>query len=105
MRRLEVPAVSLTGLPVPFRDEWPWSPLKSKPRLMPSWEPPAPLSFAHTQEEKPLKLFKIVTALSLFAAACLGSAIAADISGAGATFPYPIYAKWADAYKKETGDG
>jgi len=28
---------------------------------------------------------------------------AADISGAGATFPYPIYAKWADAYKKETG--
>jgi phosphate transport system substrate-binding protein len=30
---------------------------------------------------------------------------AADISGAGATFPYPIYAKWADAYKKETGNG
>ncbi len=33
------------------------------------------------------------------------SASAADISGAGATFPYPIYAKWADAYKKETGVG
>jgi phosphate transport system substrate-binding protein len=30
---------------------------------------------------------------------------AADISGAGATFPYPLYAKWADAYKKETGIG
>jgi phosphate transport system substrate-binding protein len=30
---------------------------------------------------------------------------AADISGAGATFPYPIYAKWADAYKKATGNG
>jgi phosphate transport system substrate-binding protein len=30
---------------------------------------------------------------------------AADISGAGATFPYPIYAKWADAYKKETNVG
>jgi phosphate transport system substrate-binding protein len=30
---------------------------------------------------------------------------AADLSGAGATFPYPIYAKWADAYKKETGNG
>src|SRR3954471_6830441 len=30
---------------------------------------------------------------------------AADISGAGATFPYPVYAKWADAYKKETGIG
>ena len=31
------------------------------------------------------------------------AAYAADISGAGATFPYPIYAKWADTYKKETG--
>jgi phosphate transport system substrate-binding protein len=33
------------------------------------------------------------------------TANAADISGAGATFPYPIYAKWADAYKKLTGVG
>ncbi|MGO9942875.1 MAG: phosphate ABC transporter substrate-binding protein PstS [Rhodoblastus sp.] len=33
------------------------------------------------------------------------AAIAADVSGAGATFPYPIYAKWADSYKKETGFG
>jgi phosphate transport system substrate-binding protein len=33
------------------------------------------------------------------------AAYAADISGAGATFPYPIYAKWADTYKKETGVG
>ena len=33
------------------------------------------------------------------------TAQAVDISGAGATFPYPIYAKWADAYKKETGVG
>jgi phosphate transport system substrate-binding protein len=33
------------------------------------------------------------------------TACAADISGAGATFPYPVYAKWADAYKKETGIG
>src|SRR5215510_190567 len=32
-------------------------------------------------------------------------ATAADISGAGATFPYPVYAKWADAYKKVTGNG
>ena len=43
------------------------------------------------------------------AAAVLGAmvvpAAAVDISGAGATFPYPIYAKWADAYKKETGVG
>src|SRR2546427_11011689 len=39
------------------------------------------------------------------AAACAGQALAADITGAGAPFPYPIYAKWADAYKKETGVG
>ena len=31
------------------------------------------------------------------------SAFAADITGAGATFPFPVYSKWADAYKKETG--
>ncbi len=34
-----------------------------------------------------------------------GSAFAADITGAGATFPYPIYAKWAEAYKTQTGTG
>ncbi|WP_205909101.1 phosphate ABC transporter substrate-binding protein PstS [Rhizobium sp. 24NR] len=39
------------------------------------------------------------------AAAFVPAAHAADISGAGATFPYPIYAKWADSYKKETGNG
>src|ERR1700719_132888 len=32
-----------------------------------------------------------------------GAAHAAEISGAGATFPYPIYAKWAEAYKAKTG--
>ncbi len=47
----------------------------------------------------------------LFAAAVMlgpaiaGPAVAGDISGAGATFPYPIYAKWADTYKTETGVG
>src|SRR6516165_6751455 len=35
----------------------------------------------------------------------LNSAVAADITGAGATFPYPIYAKWAEAYKQKTGVG
>jgi phosphate transport system substrate-binding protein len=47
--------------------------------------------------------------IAFAAAACLGLAAGAvaanDISGAGATFPYPIYAKWADAYKKLTGIG
>ena len=40
-----------------------------------------------------------------FLAATILAAAALDISGAGATFPYPIYAKWADAYRKETGVG
>jgi phosphate transport system substrate-binding protein len=39
------------------------------------------------------------------AVSCSLAASASDISGAGATFPYPIYAKWADAYKKLTGVG
>ena len=34
-----------------------------------------------------------------------GSAAATDITGAGATFPYPIYAKWAEAYKAKTNIG
>ena len=38
-------------------------------------------------------------------AVSIGASYALDISGAGATFPYPIYAKWAEAYKKETGNG
>jgi phosphate transport system substrate-binding protein len=45
-------------------------------------------------------------ALALGSAAFVaGAAVAADltISGAGATFPYPIYAKWADLYEKQTG--
>jgi phosphate transport system substrate-binding protein len=44
----------------------------------------------------------------LLAAWALLSGVAAqadDISGAGATFPYPIYSKWADAYKQQTGVG
>jgi phosphate transport system substrate-binding protein len=44
-------------------------------------------------------------AVALFAALAWTSARAADISGAGATFPYPIYSKWADAYKTQTGIG
>ena len=47
--------------------------------------------------------------VSLCAAALVGllgtAAWAADISGAGATFPAPVYAKWAETYKKETNVG
>jgi phosphate transport system substrate-binding protein len=46
---------------------------------------------------------KTIVAVGLVAAST--SAFAADITGAGATFPFPIYSKWADAYKKETGNG
>jgi len=51
---------------------------------------------------KPLNL---AIAAGFAAALAVSTADAADISGAGATFPYPIYAKWADAYKTETGIG
>jgi phosphate transport system substrate-binding protein len=30
--------------------------------------------------------------------------VAADITGAGATFPYAVYTKWAEAYKAATGN-
>lgn len=49
-------------------------------------------------------LLKTVTAAAL-ATMAITPAFAADITGAGATFPFPIYAKWAEAYKKETGVG
>lgn len=49
--------------------------------------------------------FTTIIAASFALAASLTSAKAADISGAGASFPTPIYAKWADAYKKQTGIG
>ncbi len=45
--------------------------------------------------------------LALAGAVALSAAVlpaaAAEISGAGATFPYPIYAKWAEAYQKTSG--
>src|SRR5215510_9559666 len=51
-----------------------------------------------------MKSWTLLIAAGALAAATLPAA-ALDISGAGATFPYPIYAKWADAYMKETGIG
>jgi phosphate transport system substrate-binding protein len=50
-----------------------------------------------------LRLFRPLMTAGFIAATAVGPVIAIDISGAGATFPYPIYAKWAEAYKKETG--
>jgi phosphate transport system substrate-binding protein len=51
-----------------------------------------------------VNFLKTTLAAGLVAATAF-SAQAADITGAGATFPFPIYSKWADAYKKETGNG
>ena len=50
-----------------------------------------------------MNFIKTIVAAGLVAAST--SAFAADITGAGSTFPFPIYSKWADAYKKETGNG
>ena len=52
-----------------------------------------------------LKKALAVAALSFTTASFAPVAFAADITGAGATFPYPIYAKWAEAYKARTGTG
>src|SRR5262245_14660857 len=53
---------------------------------------------------EPVNFLKTTLAAGLVAATAF-SAQAADITGAGATFPFPIYSKWADAYKKETSNG
>lgn len=37
------------------------------------------------------------------ALSALGTALAADLTGAGTSFPYPIYARWGDDYRLETG--
>ena len=50
-----------------------------------------------------MNFMKAIVAAGLVAAST--SAFAADITGAGATFPFPLYSKWADAYKRETGNG
>ena len=52
-----------------------------------------------------LKKALAVAALSITTASFAPAAFAADITGAGATFPFPIYAKWAEAYKARTGTG
>src|SRR5436309_6565743 len=52
-----------------------------------------------------LKRFSSLALAGMIGAVGMLPAAALDISGAGATFPYPIYAKWADVYKKTTGNG
>jgi phosphate transport system substrate-binding protein len=50
-----------------------------------------------------MNFIKAIVAAGLIAGST--SAYAADITGAGSTFIYPVLSKWADAYKKETGNG
>jgi phosphate transport system substrate-binding protein len=47
----------------------------------------------------PIRSVALVCSLSAFATA----SHAQDVTGAGATFPAPLYAKWADAYNKASG--
>ena len=52
------------------------------------------------------KLKQLIIGITAATAVVYASASqATDITGAGATFPYPVYAKWADAYKTQTGIG
>jgi phosphate transport system substrate-binding protein len=53
--------------------------------------------------ETSMNFLKTLVAAGLVAAST--SACAADITGAGSTFIYPVLSKWADAYKKESGNG
>jgi len=50
-----------------------------------------------------MNFVKTIVAAGLVAAST--SAYAADITGAGSTFIFPVLSKWADAYKKESGNG
>ena len=49
------------------------------------------------------RLLGLAAGIALACAAT--NALAVDLTGAGATFPYPIYSKWAEAYKAKTGVG
>src|SRR3954452_9261077 len=50
-----------------------------------------------------MQFFRTLTAAGFIAAAATAPLAAAELSGAGSSFAYPIYAKWIEAYKKETG--
>ena len=55
-----------------------------------------------------MRMKQLLTSFVVGASAAMAfstAAFAADMTGAGATFPYPIYAKWTEAYKASTGNG
>jgi phosphate transport system substrate-binding protein len=71
-----------------------WQPSSRKQQIQPNGD---------IMDSKLKQLIIGITAAT--AAAYAGASQATDITGAGATFPYPVYAKWADAYKTQTGIG
>ena len=75
-----------------------------KPRLRTEAKVPGRVPQIGRYWRKPVYRLREITILGALAATILPAA-AIDISGAGATFPYPLYSKWADAYRKETGVG
>jgi phosphate transport system substrate-binding protein len=52
-----------------------------------------------------MRMKHLFVSVALAAASIAATAQAANITGAGATFPYPIYAKWAEMYKQASGNG
>lgn len=54
-----------------------------------------------------MRMKQLLASLVVGASAVLATsaAFAVDMTGAGATFPYPVYSKWAEGYKKATGNG
>jgi phosphate transport system substrate-binding protein len=52
---------------------------------------------------EPMKFKMIRTAVAVALSLSTGLVLAEDVTGAGATFPAPVYAKWADAFNKATG--
>jgi phosphate transport system substrate-binding protein len=59
---------------------------------------------SQVNRRRSVKFLSYAVAAGLAVVTVATSASAADIAGAGATFPFPAYAKWAEAYFKETGN-
>src|SRR3954469_4260494 len=65
---------------------------------------PPTLLGIHRRLRRVLTMFqRLIAGAALAASVVAAAAAVTDITGAGATFPYPVYAKWADAYHKQTG--
>jgi len=52
-----------------------------------------------------MRMKQLLVSIAVAASAFAANAQAVNLTGAGATFPYPIYAKWAEMYKAATGNG